>query len=211
MATVNIKPYKHHFKDSHKTMNLKLTIYHKGKYAYPPTDYFVSRSQLNKGMNKIIDKDLIANLTVDLGNYRKAISSLGRDRLNEMTPQDVANFLFPVVKNSADSIKVDFIAFGKQRVKELREEKRNSYAGTLQAVVNNFQDFVKSDLYYIQDITSDVLKKYEKHLRQPYKQIRLNQFKKEVEIDQPGMDDSGIYVYISVKVPPPFRSKVAGK
>jgi len=192
MATVKFKAHKHH-KKSDGTINVKLVIYHKGKRVYPDTSHYVTESQLTKKY-EIKDKDLIAKLTRELADYREKISSLGSS-INYMSAEEVSKHILPDPDlDKPDSI--DFIAFGKSRVAELREEGRDSYAGTLRTVVNNFSDFVKSDKFNIQNITSDLLKQYEKYLRSPYIQKRENQFKKIVEVQQPGMEDAGIYAHM---------------
>ncbi len=189
MATVKFKAHKHH-KKADGTINIKLVVYHKGERSYPDTDHYVVEKQLTKKY-EVKDPDLNAILTSELGEYRMEISKLGRNKLNLLSAAELGELLLPDI--SSDSDKIDFISFGKALVSDLKEQKRFSYAGTLQAVINNLLDFKKTDVIFTQNITSELLMQFEDYLRKPHIQTRLNQFKAPVDVRQPAMGDAGIF------------------
>ena len=190
MANVDFKIFKHHKKENGQ-YNVKLMIYHNKKRTYLGTSHFVIDAQLKKDLS-IKDKDLFAILTMELAEYRKKISSLA-DRVDHLSVQDIGKIL--LVKNEKRDGTINFIDFGRNRVLELKEQGRKTYAGSFQAVINNLVDY-HGEVLPAGEITSIFLKGYEAYLRKPYTQVRTNQLGRKSTVHNPGLDDNGIYYHM---------------
>lgn len=189
MATINFKVFKRH-KKANGQYNVKFELYHNKKATLLATNHFVVDSQLKKDYS-IKDKDLLAVLTTELGEYRKQISEFG-NKINHISAQELAKLL---KGEGMQEGSINFIEFGRSRVAELRSQGRNTYAGSFQAVVNNLVDH-HGELLPTGEITSIFLKKYESYLRKPYTQIRTNQLGGKSTVRREGLDDNGIYYHM---------------
>jgi integrase len=187
MATIDFKVFEHH-KKANGTINVKLCVYHAAKRAYFSTTHYVVVSQLKKDFT-VKDKDLIVKLTRELADYREAVSALGSS-VKQMTAKEVGDYL---LKEDVDDTAIDLISFGRAWVKELKTAGRNSYAGTIQSVINNLVDYKGTEVIYTKDITSDMLKAFEGYLRKPHSQTRLNQYNNPVTVLRPGISDAGLF------------------
>lgn len=189
MATINFKVFKRH-KKSNGQYNVKFELYHNKKATLIGTNHFVVDSQLKKDYT-IKDKDLLALLTSELGDYRKRISEFG-NTINNLSSSELAKLL------KGDDLKegsINFIDFGRNRVLELKEQGRKTYAGSFQAVINNLVDY-HGDVLPAGEITSLFLKGYEAYLRKPYTQVRTNQLGTKSTVHNPGLNDNGIYYHM---------------
>ncbi|WP_443945550.1 phage integrase SAM-like domain-containing protein [Pedobacter sp. AW1-32] len=189
MANIDFKVFKHHKKENGQ-YNVKLMIYHNKKRTYLSTSHFVVDAQLKKDYT-IKDKDLLALLTMELADYRKKISSLG-DKINHLSVQDLGKLL---TKPKEIDRNINFIQYGRERVNELREENRQSYAGTFQAVINNLVDY-HGEYLPTNEITSIFLKGYESWLRNPRTQVRMIRQNTKSIVQSKGMDDTGIFYHM---------------
>ncbi len=79
-------------------------------------------------------------------------------------------------KGIAKAEEINVIEFGRKRVAELYEAKRDASAKNMQTVINGLTDFFKSEDVRITEIRANMLIQYEAYLRKPRKQKRFDQF-----------------------------------
>jgi len=188
MATVTAVIIEHQ-KKKDGSWNVKVRLNHKTDSVYIPTDHFVTKSQINKKF-EIKDTDLWDDyLHKLLARYRKSIAAIG-DQLEDMTAKEVKER----VLNSSKKVEViDFIAFSRDKIKDMINAGRESSAKTLMTVVNSLVDYRKSESLYIDEITSSFLVAYEKYLKSERIFYRNNFDGKALEYKRPPLSDAGLH------------------
>jgi len=189
MATLNAKVFKHHYKKSDGTYNVKIVLYH-GTSVYLDTEHYVVDKQLTKSF-KIKDQFVLAQLGVTLSKYRKAISELG-EKINALSADSLKQHLI------GNELKVDFLKFSDDYITELKSKEATAKSGAnFQTVRNHLLDFTNhSGSLPIQFISVEFISQFEKFLRKERIMIRKDQFGKMRKTKGKPLPDASIHVYL---------------
>lgn len=139
MATLNAKVFKHHYKKSDGTYNVKIVLYH-GTSVYIDTEHYVVDKQLTKSF-KIKDQFIVAQLEATIGRYRKHISELG-EKINSLSADSLKQHLVGKLQ------KIDFLQFSKQYIAELKSNKATEKTGANLNTVDYKQKISVIDLQF---------------------------------------------------------------
>lgn len=158
MATLRIVVLKNDKKqDGTYPVNIRLT--HQKISKYIQTKYYVTNKQINKKF-EIIDSFLLRRIEEIIKRYREAIISLG-DNIETYSSSDLKTYLTKEKENND----IDFIKYGREKVKELKEKEKKGAASILNTTMNNFSSFTETDSYSIQNITVSFLNNYYEWLK----------------------------------------------
>ena len=135
-----------------------LKITHKGERRFIPTDIYVYKSDLTrdgkfKGEAKIL-------ITEQIHSAQKKLGQLGT-KLNEMTADDILNYLHALNNNC-----IDFINFGMNLADEYDRKGKNGTARNMRCAINSLIRFTGSKTFDINDLTYKFLKDYVKWLKE---------------------------------------------
>ncbi|MFS2185578.1 site-specific integrase [Mucilaginibacter sp. Mucisp84] len=187
MATVSPKVLKHHLKTD-GSYNVKIRIFHKGEKRYIDTNHYVSDKQLSKDL-AIKDPFINRQLNKQIDEYRIAISELG-ERLDFFSAEALRDYL--ISKNE----EVNFVNFCDAHIRQLKKDGRSGTASNHTSVRNSLVDYFGREKVSVMEISTFMLKSYERFLRSKRIIKRINQFGKEVTTDCKGVTDSGVYNYM---------------
>jgi len=189
MATLNAKVFKHHYKKSDGTYNVKIVLYH-GTSVYLDTEHYVVDKQLTKSF-KIKDQFVLAQLGVTLSKYRKAIGELG-EKINALSADSLKQHLI------GNELKVDFLKFSEEYIAELKSQEATAKSGAnFQTVRNHLLDFNDHrESLPIEFISVEFISRFEKFLRKERTMIRKDQFGKLRKSKGKPLPDSSIHVYL---------------
>lgn len=191
MPTFHTSVLKHQERESDHRFPVSIRITHNRKSAYIKTDYYVSKQQLNKKY-EIKDTTLLRILLDLIGQYEELLFEIG-NKMSDYTAKDLADF---IRRKKTENKDLDFIQFARGRIEELKKQNRNGRATHLTTSLNSFQDFV-GGTYNINDINSELLRKFERFLRSERKIIRKDQFGSERVTVQNPVTDTGVNGYMS--------------
>jgi len=174
------------------TWNVQIRVTVDRKSAYLETQHWVSAKQIRKQGKTYILKDpfIISLIAPELAKYRDMISALG-SRINTYNEKTLAAFL--VNGGLVKVEKINVIQFGREQIERLMLAGRDGSARNMITVVNSLQDYFRSDFVPVTEIRSKMLEDYQKFLRTPRTMIRLNQFKKPVQLKFKGLADNGLH------------------
>jgi hypothetical protein len=189
MATLNAKVFKHHYKKSDGTYNVKIVLYH-GTSVYLDTEHYVVDKQLTKSF-KIKDQFVLAQLATTLSKYRKAIGELG-EKINALSADSLKQHLI------GNEQKVDFLIFSEEYITELKSREATAKsAANFQTVRNHLLDFNDHhDSLPIEFISVEFISRFEKFLRKERTMIRKDQFGKLRKSKGKPLPDASIHVYL---------------
>jgi len=186
MATIKEVVLKHHKKED-GTYNIKYRLTHNRKITYINTNHFVGEKQLKKDLT-VKDKFLISVISTEIAKYRIKLLELD-SFLMHLDVKQLADRLTHTEENSV----IDFVAFARQYVDELKEQGRNGSAYPISTVANSLCDYFGTQKVEIDRINSIMLPDYERYLRKERKFKRKNQFNKDVSYVSKGLSDSGLH------------------
>jgi len=187
MATVSAKVYEHHKKDD-GTFNVKIIVYHQQVRRHLDTSHFLSKKQLTAEY-EIKDKFIKKLIDETLDDYRQEISNLG-NKLEFFTCDELRDYLRDYDKD------VDIIEFANAHIEYLKENGREPYSRTFRKIRNSLTDFFGRSNVSINEIHSNMLYGYERFLKNPRKQKRVNQLQKVVETQEKGLSKGGLHAHM---------------
>jgi len=161
-----------HQKKKDGTINAKIRIIHNRQTRYIKTNMYLTSKQLNGAGDQIKDISIKRKLDTAIDGYREIVNDI--PALESWTVDDVIGLLTSSVKKKQSSNAIDFLAFIKKRVEEIKERngEDNKTAIGYNTVLNSLRDFFKQDKVPITDITGRNLKLYEEYLRTERKVMR---------------------------------------
>lgn len=175
-------------KDS--TLNVLIRLWHQDKARYIPTEHWVSPKQV-KANGSVKDPIINQMLNPTLDGYRVKIGELGT-RVKQFDPDSLVKYLqADLQKLTPDDINV--IEFGRNQIEELKKQKRDGSAGNMLTVVNSLEDYFKSPFVPISEITSNMLRAYEKYLTRPRTLSRQTCPGEKVKYQKEGLTESGVH------------------
>jgi integrase len=165
-----------HHKKEDGTWNVKIRVTHERKSKYLPTNIFVSKKQLNVKQTKITELALLKKIESQIDEYRRIA-----DDIQNAALMDIDQIITRLNKGMVKKLKVevDFLAFTKKRITELKKQDKEKTVAGYQTLLNSLQDFFKSEQVLITDINVRSLQQYEEYLKTERIVTRLNQFGKQ--------------------------------
>ena len=156
MATFKAVVYKHHRKED-GTFNIKIRITHQRLKRHIATSFFATKDDLTKGY-KIKNQSIIDDLDLLIRKYRKACDTLG-ERIKDMETDQVQHYL-ENYNDRKGSFQVDFIQFGRDKIKEMQAKNRSGNWKTYNVMLNSLEAYLGRDSLDISEINVQFLKKY---------------------------------------------------
>lgn len=123
MATIYYKIFKHHKKKDGR-YNIKYCLTHRGKQVYYASTHHVQQSQLKKDM-AIKDGAVLSDVLKDIAVIERRLSGIGV----ASDGMDAKQLLAAVTKQSA-AVSIDFIAFSRGYLEELKVGGREGTAAS---------------------------------------------------------------------------------
>ncbi len=191
MPTFKPLIFKHQKKDD-GTFNVKIRVTHNRESKYIATIYYIKDKQVTAKF-EIKDKSVIKKVEEDIDLYWDIIkllpdvSGLCVSELIEMLEKE---------KKKANKIIVNFIAFSRDYVEELKAQGGAKYAASFSTTINSLCDFFGRENVTISEINTKALINYESYLRSDRTIVRYNQFKKPITTTQKGMGN-GAQTYLT--------------
>lgn len=173
--------------------NIKVRVTHKRVRSFYSTKSFVSKNQLTKDKSEFKDPRIIkANADLIL-KCHETISNLG-SHIDHMTAKEIAAYLASADDDSAAKRKpIDFLGEGFAFADKRTERYRDSFYTTLRS----FRDFIRDDVFDVQQLTSGILYKYEDYLRGPRSGMRKDNFGRMKLKHFKGVSDSTLHHYLT--------------
>lgn len=189
MATLNAKVFKHHYKKTDGTYNVKIVLYH-GTKVYIDTEHYVVPAQLTKTL-KIRDQFILAQLETTMGRYRKQISDLG-EKLKTLSAESLKRHLV------GKDVKIDFLQFSGAYVAELKSNTDTEKTGAnLNTVRNHLIDFNHHrEELPIEYVTVDFIGRFEKFLRSERNMVRKDRLGRTCKSVGKPLPDASVHVYL---------------
>jgi len=121
------------------------------------TTYFVTKDDLTKGF-KIKNQSIIDELDRTIKKYRKACDVLG-ERVKDMDADQVLHYL-ESYNEKKGSFRLDFIAYGRDKIVEMQAKNRAGNAKTYNVMLNSLETYLGRDTLDISEINVSFLKRY---------------------------------------------------
>lgn len=167
------------------TFNVKIRLTHNRVSRYIDTAHFVTEKQMNRD-KRLRESFISVPVFNTLRKYREVIAGL-EHKLPAISCDQLKEILIQEDKQ------VDFVAFCQEYIQQLRSEKKNNTAGGLRSVVNSLKDFFRRDVVFVSEITSLMLKQYERYLLTSRKLKRIHRRGTQFTITSPPLSVSGVY------------------
>ena len=154
------------------TWNVKIRLIKDRKICWISTNYYVDKTQISRKSFEITDINVLNACHNIITSYQKTLLKLGQDA-DIYEAKYLAKYLIDfATKKTIDSSDMDFIKFGESHVVNLKEEKRDGYAKTIQ----NTLDWLKKHYngLYITDITVKELENMQRKMLETMKQSSAN-------------------------------------
>ena len=146
--------YAHHRKED-GTYNVKIRVTHNRKRKHLPTNIFVSKEDLTRGL-KIKNAQVLDTLKRTIDNYQKIAATLPIERAAIMSVEQVVDYILNYNKNNG-VFELDFIAFGRQVVADTMAAGRWGTAHSYETAINALVRYLKRDTLAIQEVTVKLL------------------------------------------------------
>lgn len=174
MATFAISIQKHQKRiDEKYPVSIRLTF--KRKTCYLKTEYYVTDKQMDKDF-KLKDNFLTKKLIDKIVIYEELVLRKLGNKIDSYTIQELNEFLIKNANSGSDS-SIDFVMFSLKHINKIKD-KQASRSRRIKTTLNSFIDFFGREMISIREITSKVLKEYEKYLLKTHTITRKNQFGK---------------------------------
>lgn len=189
MATLKIDILKHHQRRD-GTYNVKILLTHQRKKAHIATSIYVSKEQITKKFD-LKDPFLKDELNLKIKKYREIIN--GMENTDLYTAKELATYIEGKAKRGNAGI--DFIAFSRAHVEELRRKGKTSTASSLTTTLNGIIDYFGREKVAIQEINYKFLTDFEAYLKTERKISRKDQLGKERKTVEKGLAGHGLNSY----------------
>jgi integrase len=194
MPTFKVLIFKHQKKED-GTFNVKIRVTHNRESKYIPTSFYIKDKQIT-GTYEIKDKSILKKVEEEIDIYWEAIK-----HLPDVSGLNVTELIEAMEreKEKMQKVKIDFIAFSNQHIKDLKANGGKKYAASFRTTVNSLCDFFGHEKVYITEITTKTLIAYESYLRSDRTIVRHNQFNRLVSTTQEGMGNGALTYLTNIR------------
>ena len=168
MANFKVVILKHR-KKINGSFDVKIRITHKSVQRFVPTPFNVTLKDITaKSLRededlKFTNHQIEDDVDVIIKRYRKKCNDLG-ERINVMDITQLIDHL-QNKNNTSQGFYLDFIAYGKEVVKQLKADGKEGTAGLYNTTVNTLVAFIERPTLNITEITAKFMESYEKWLK----------------------------------------------
>ncbi len=194
MPTFKICVFEHQQrKDGRFRVSVQLT--HQRKRAYIKTDTYVVRKQISSDFKTLRDADTARRIDREILEYEKLLlRGLGAN-LSQYTAKDLAEYIETQAATNGGA-GIDFVAFARGYIANLKREGRKSYAESFEAVIRALIDFFGRETIYVREVTSKNLSKFVDRMQTTRTMTRINQHGKEYTIKRPAASEQTVADYL---------------
>lgn len=154
--------YKHHKKED-GTYNVKIRITHNRQKRHIPTNIFVTKDDLTRGF-KIKSQNVLDNTKSIVEGYQQIAATISIQDVKSMSVDDVVRYINEY-KPANTIFKLDFIGFGEDIVKELKDAGNIGNSLIYSTCIRSLKQFIQRDKIDISEITVQFLRDYCKWLQ----------------------------------------------
>lgn len=188
-VTIKAVVYAHH-KKADGTYNVKLRVTHNRVRRHLPTNVYVTKDDLTRGF-KIKSQSVLDKLQVLIKSYQDILATLPVERERCMGIDEVLAYISNYEKRH-DSFELDFIAFGRQCVKDTLAEGREGSAKGYNTALNALERFLHTDHLPIEQLTSKLLADFKSFIE--HEPVQNYKHKKGKNIPQKGGRATSLYL-----------------
>lgn len=146
--------YAHHRKED-GTYNVKIRVTHNRKRKHLPTNIFVNKDDLTRGL-KIKNAQVLDTLKQTINSYQKIAATIPMERAAIMSVEQVVDYIRSYNRNNG-VFELDFIVFGRQVVAETEAAGRSGTAHSYETALNALVRYLKRDSLSIHEVTVKLL------------------------------------------------------
>jgi integrase len=143
------------------TARVIIRLTHKRMLKYINTDIYLTKDDITKA-GKVKSDSIKDDIEAIVKQYRDDVRALGL-KVEVMTADELKTYL--IKKNSTTQDKeIDFIAYGRAKVEQLKREGRDGSAKNYNAALNSLVRFLGRETIGINEITALLMRDYERWL-----------------------------------------------
>jgi hypothetical protein len=154
--------FKHHKKQD-GTYNVKIRITNNRIKRYLPTNIFVTKEDLTRGL-KIKSQNVLDNIKIIIDNYLNITASISTQTSQNMSIDDVLHYIESYQKRN-EVFRLDFIQYAKKIIDELKITGREGNSNIYKTAINSLMCFLGHDTLDISEITVQFIKDYKNWLQ----------------------------------------------
>lgn len=145
------------YKKADGVFRVKIRITHNKQSRYIPTCYYASSSEVNEKFDFKRGTSYVRDTMPIIDEYRKICNKCA-DKIETMNVDQIVE----LIKNykEDENFKLDFIAFGRRHIQQLRDNDHKGNADMYQCALNAFVRFLRRNKIDINEITSRVVKQF---------------------------------------------------
>lgn len=145
------------YKKADGVFRVKIRVTHNKQSRYIPTCYYASSSEVNEKFDFKRGTSYVRDTMPIIDEYRKICNKCA-DKIETMNVDQIVE----LIKNykEDENFKLDFIAFGRRHIQQLRDNDHEGNAEMYQCALNAFVRFLRRNNIDINEITSKVIKQF---------------------------------------------------
>lgn len=179
-----------HHKKADGTYNVKVRVTHNRVRRQLPTNVWVRKEDLTRGF-KVKSQDVLDKLKVLIDEYYSILGTLPVERSSAMSIDELLEYIGNYHERQ-QRFELDFIAFGRQCVKETLAEGREGSAKGYDTALNALVRFLHTDSLPIEQLTSKLLADFKQFIeKEPVQNFKP---KKGKQIPQKGGRATSLYL-----------------
>lgn len=151
-----------HHRKKDGTYNVKIRVTHNRQRHYIPTNFFLSKEDLTRGL-KIKAQNVLDELERQIEHLRKVAGTIPAVRAKAMSVQEVMQYI-EGYEESKQAFGLDFIAFGWQYVKELESSGHEGNAGCYETMLRSLEQYMEGATLDVNEITGEFVRSYKQWL-----------------------------------------------
>lgn len=194
MATFKICVFKHQQREDGKyPVSIRLT--NNRQSAYINTGHYVVRKQIAKDFKTLKDTTLVRRIDRDIEEYEKIILRAFGANLKRITAKELVRFIEKQSQSDGGNA-IDFIAFSRRYIDQLKAKGRTSYAQGFESVIRALCDYFDREAIYVREVTGKSLQDFAEYLRSERTMTRTNQYGNKYQITRPPVKEQTAADYL---------------
>lgn len=153
-----------HHKKADGTYNVKVRVTHNRVRRQLPTNVWVRKEDLTRGF-KVKSQEVLYKLKVLIDEYYSILGTIPVERSSAMSIDELMEYISSYNERK-QRFELDFIAFGRQCVKETIAEGRDGSAKGYDTALNALERFLHTDHLPIEQLTSKLLADFKLFIEQ---------------------------------------------
>lgn len=179
-----------HHKKADGTYNVKVRVTHNRVRRQLPTNVWVRKEDLTRGF-KVKSQEVLDKLKVLIDEYYSILGTLPVERSSAMSIDELLEYISNYHERQ-QRFELDFIAFGRQCVKDTLAEGREGSAKGYDTALNALERFLHTDHLPIEQLTSKLLADFKSFIE--HEPVQNYKPKKGKQIPQKGGRATSLYL-----------------